>query len=261
MPRGTTYISNGVHMMKKNFIAIFIILLLPLAVSGHGLEPTLTVDAGTLPDSPKYGFKRVWEWLDVNLLTVSTKKKEQKHLVFSSEKVAEIGRLSNLKKHKTSDLQLALSEYKTQIDTAEMMTEKVIWIDGAEIGEADNLELETRLQEKFLREQKEQMRQAGVFTGDIVPIMNEALDTARIYNEKIFTYMVEHYQLTDADIRKHRIILSKNISLTREAMLYTEDQDKIKKATDILNEAEKFRMAGLNLEAYRLIKTAKDQVY
>ena len=251
-------IAGMIHIVKKKIAFIFIILLLPLKVSAHGLEPILRVGAGVLPGSPKYLFERMAEWVDVNLLTVSTKKKEQKKLALSSERIAELGQLANLKNYNIKNMRLALSRYESELSSAEDMTEKIIFLDGAEIAEADNLEMETRMQEKFLREQKESAQ--GGQAADIMPIINEAVSTARINNEKIFTYMVQHYQATDADVRKHRIILSQHITLAREAMIEA-DEIKSKKASKILDEAEKFRLAGLNEEAYRLIKRAKDALY
>jgi|SRR3989344_5388267 len=246
--------------MRKAII-IFIILFLPFSALAHGLEPELSVDAGVLPGSPKYIFETISEWVSVNLLTLSTKKKAAKKLAMSSERVAEIGLLANLKETEEKDLRYAMSRYKAQLASAEDMVEKVIFLDGKEISAADKLEEETRLQEKFLRELKEQLGSVEALNAETMTVIDQSLNIARSQNKKIFTFMVEKYQATDADIGKHRLILSKHVSLAREALLNADSEAEFKEASAILDEAEKFRKAGLNLEAYDLIEKAKNLVY
>ena len=237
-------------------IALIIILLFPVNVLAHGLSPSLDADPGRLPGDLAYIVERPAEWLSVNLFTVSTKKKQAKKLAFSSERVAEIGGLIYVPDIKEKYLSLALSRYRNYVESAEGMAEKIVFIDGNEIAVAGTFEEETRLQEKYLRELKE-----GAPVEAIPSEINDALLEARAQNEKIFTFMVEKYQASEADIRKHRTILSKHITLVREALLSVQDEDKIKKVSDLLEEAEDHRKAGLNLRAYEIIKQAKDLVY
>ena len=240
----------------KILIAILIILFLPSFALGHGFEPELQADPGKLPGEIWYVFERPAEWIEVNLLTLSTKKKEEKKLQFSSERVAEMGTLLSIPGVKEKHLKLALKRYQYDLASAEDMAEKIIFLDGKEIGVAEKLEQETRLQEKFLRELKES---ASI---DKMPVeVSKALAEARTQNEKMFRFMVEKYQANEEDIRKHRLILTKHMTLVREALQPVTDEEKITKVTGLLDEAEKFRNAGLNLEAYDLIKKAKDLIY
>jgi len=237
-------------------ITLTIILLLPIHVLAHGLEPGLRVDPGSLPGSFKYLFERPAEWIDVNLLTLSTKEKQDKKRQLSSERVAEMGPLLYGENPKLKHLETALGRYQYYLESAEDMAEKIIFLDGAEIGIAEQFEEETRLQEKFLRELLE-----GAPNNELTTVVRQAVTLARLQNEKIFKFMVKNYQFTDADIRKHQIILSWHMLLVREAMQLTDDQDKLKKAEDLLVEAEKHRRAGLNKEGYDLISKAKNIVY
>ncbi len=240
----------------KLFITILIILFFPFFALGHGLEPELQADPGKLPGEIWYVFERPAEWIEVNILTISTKKKAEKKLQFSSERVAEMGALLYIPNVRQKYLKLALKRYQYFLASAEDMAEKIIFLDGKEIGVAEELEQETRLQEKFLRELKE-----GASIEKMPVEVSQALTEARTQNEKMFRFMVEKYQANDQDIRRDRIIISKHMALVREAILTVSDQEKIKTAVGLLDEAEKYRIAGLNLEAYDLIKKAKDLIY
>jgi len=235
---------------------IIIIVFLPLTVLAHGLEPELEADPGRLPGELAYIFEKPAEWLSVNIFTLSTKKKQAKKLAYASERVAEIGALLFVPEMKEKYLNQALGRYQYYLESAEDMAEKIVFIDGNEIAVADRFEEETRLQEKYLRELKE-----GAPVEKIPSVALEALSIARGQNEKIFRFMVEKYQANEADIRKHSTILSKHITLVREALLTVQGKEKIKQVSDLLDEAENHRKAGLNLRAYEIIKQAKDIIY
>lgn len=247
---------NAIIHTDMKGLTIIIIIFLPLSVLAHGLELELRAEAGTVPGEAKYFFEKIGEWVEVNLLTLSTKKKQAKKLQFASERVAELGILANLQEPKDRDLRRTMARYKGQLVSAEDMAEKIIFLDGHEIGVAEKLEEETRLQEKFLREIKEQLSE-----GHIREVIDQSLKIAREINKRMFTFMVEKYQGSDADIRKHQAILGKHLALVRETLPAIQDQEKLKQVNDFLTEAEKFRKAGLNLEAYELIRQAKDSVY
>lgn len=237
-------------------IAIIIILLFPFPVLAHGLEPELRVEPGKLPGELAYIVERPAEWLSVNIFTISTKKKQAKKLTFASERIVELGALLYVPKVRQKHIDQALNRYRYYLENAEDMAEKIIFLDGREIAIAEKFEEETRLQEKYLRELAE-----GAAADKLSPAVYEALAIVRVQNEKMFKFMVEKYQATDADIRKHRAILSKHMALVREAMQALKDEEKIKQVSNLLVEAEKFRKAGLNIEAYNLIKQAKDIIY
>lgn len=242
--------------MRKILGLIIIILSSPFFASAHGLEPGLQAEAGRLPGDLAYIFERPAEWLTVNLFTASTKKKQAKKLEFASERVAELGALLYTPAVKEKYLNLALDRYRYYLESAEDMAEKIIFIDGHQIAIADKFEEETRLQEKYLLELKE-----GLSAEKHSAQLDDALVEARSQNEKIFRFMVEKYQGTDAEIRKHQAILLKHLTLVREALLATPDETKIKETQNLLTEAEKFRKAGLNDRAYDFLKEAKDLVY
>ena len=224
-------------------------------MSAHGLAPSLRADPSALPGSFKYVFERPAEWIDVNLLTFSTKQKQLKKTQLASERVAEMGTLLYTANPKEKRLRTALVRYRYYLESAEDMAEKIIFLDGAEIGVAEAFEEETRLQEKSLRELLE-----GSSAVELAAVLNEALILARNQNKKIFEFMVNNYQGTDAEVRKHQDILGKHIALTRDSLLHAED-DKKKKAAEQLAEAEKFRKAGLNIQAYDWIEKAKNTLY
>ena len=237
-------------------ITLIIILLFPFMSAAHGIEPSLRSDPGKLPGEVWYWFERPAEWIEVNLFTISTKKKQEKRFEFASERVAEMGGLLYLAAPSEKNLDLALRRFRYFLESAEDMAEKIIFLDGAEIAVAEKFEAETRHQEKFLRELKEEEN-----ASEFEPQISEALGIAREQNAKIFRFMVKKYQGSEQDIKKHQDIISKHMALVREVLGDIEDQDKLREIENLLVEAEKFRKAGLNIEAYGFINQAKVLIY
>lgn len=161
------------------------------------------------------------EWLEVNLFTVGTKDKQAKYQELAERHLGEGG------------------IYADYLRRAEEMAEVIVFLDGAEIGVAERFEAAARRhEEQLLRE---------------TPLHYQALAAARVENENIFKFMVTKYQLTDADIDKHRAILGEHIAIV-EGLL--RDHPDAKAAAQIV-EAKKHQSAGLNAQGYDLVKKAK----
>ena len=231
-------------------VPIVILLIFPTVVWAHGNFSHITTPPGKLPGQWQYGFERAGEWFTLNLFTVSTRAKQEKSLNYASERLAEFNMLLATPNPGEKDLHTALARYKFFMGKAEDMAEKVIFLDGGEILLAEEVEEETRIHEQEL---VEILREVDPKYHGIV---REFLAESRIQNRKVFMFMVEKYQQTDADIRKHQLILGRHMNMLLEIALYNRD-----KFDPILLEADKFRKAGLNLEAYDLIDKAKDIVY
>ena len=236
-------------------ISIFIILLFPGIVASHGLERHFTADAGTLPGSPAYFFERTGEWVDLNLFTVSTRAKQQKKLELAGERLAEFRELFTDKSSREQDLRYALGRYKKFMHESEDMAEKIIFLDGAEIRLAEDFEESSRIHEEAI---VELVDAAPEKLADLTGVL---LETARAGNKKIFAFMVEKYQADESDIRKHQAVIQKHIILAQDRLFRETDKDIIKKVKELLDKAQKFKQAGLNIEAYELADQAKDLLF
>lgn len=243
-----------IHSMQRLIsLATLIILFLPVLVSAHGFEVEFDVDPGVLPGSPKYFFERVGEWFEVNILTLSTKKKQARKLTFAEERLAEFKALIQEGQPKAKHLRLALSRYQNFLKEAEDMAEKIIFLDGAEILLAEEVEKITRIHEQVIGEILEEINP------DFAGIVTEVLTTVQNENEKIFKFMIQHYQFTEQDIRKHKIIVGEHLRIAQSRI--NKRGKAGEKAQELIVEARKFQAAGLNIEAYDLVKKAKHVVY
>lgn len=236
--------------MKKLFVAL-IILIFPAVVSSHGVSVYFPARAGILPGSWKYAFDRMGEWVDVNLLTVSTKKKQDKKLKNTDERVAEIIALTIQAGTSLDDLDLVLRRYEAGLRDAQDMAEKIIILDGAEISVGEKFEKSSRVQEQVLLEAYETAveEQRG--------LLLEALHTAMLENEDMFRFMVTYYQQNDEDIRRYQAIVGDHMRII-QARYQVGANAQVD--TD-LSEARKFLNAGLSIRAYEFIKDAKNRVY
>lgn len=178
-----------------------------------------------------YQKPEVRSWVDVNLLTLSTKEKQRKYLKLAHDYAHSLGVPGNL------------FRYEQHLRMAEDMAEKIIFLDGAEVEIGYQFEELTRDLEEELQ-------------GEI-----EAQSEARIQNRKMFEYLVKNYQFTSADIEKHKAILDEHMELVQEMSAKIQDQAKLKKITGDINEARKFQKAGLNIEAYSVIDRVKNTLY
>lgn len=183
--------------------------------------------------------------MEINLFTVSTKKKQAKKLENASERVAELTALFEQANPKLENLEEALRRYRYFVNSAEDMAEKLVILDGAQIGAAEQVERATRVHEQVLAEllEEDDLPFAGV--------VREAVTTARLANEKTFKFMIQNYQFNDADIRKHQNILEQHIHFVELRLGHN----------PVLDEARKFQKAGLNREAYDLMQKAKNILY
>ncbi len=225
--------------------ALLIILLLPFIATAHGFAVELDIDPGVLPGSPKYILERVGEWFTVNILTLSTKRKERKKLELARERLAEFKALIEQGSPKVKHLRAALAHYQNLLRQAEDMAEKIIFLDGAQIPLAEEIESTTRIHEQVIAELLEEINPQ--FAG----FVQEALITARNENEKIFKFMVKNYQFTEADIRKHQNVLEQHFQIVETRL----------EKPELIQEARQFQKAGLNIEAYELVRKAKNLIY
>ena len=233
--------------MKK--LAALIILLFPFFSAAHGAVLQFDVAAGALPGQKIYPVKTAGEWLNLNLFTVSTKAKQAKRLALADKKLAEILALSMSGEARPEDFQAALDDYRYYLASAEDMAEKIVFLDGAEIGIARDFEARTRLHEEVALEHLEDSKVKN-------QVLRDVLSGARVQNRRMFTFMVVKYQLADEDIRVHKIILGEHMAIVRKRLA-----DFDKDISNLLLEAQKYRNAGLNLKAYSIIEQAKDLVY
>lgn len=173
----------------------------------------------------------VRDWVDVNLLTVSTKEKQKKYLMIAHDYAHSLNIPGNLYR------------YEKFLRTAEDMAETIIFLDGAEV------EIGYKFEE---------------LTRDLEPELagkTEAQSEARIQNRKMFEYLVKNYQFTDEDIARHKRIVEAHISIVEQGLAGISDQNKLKKVNEDLGEARKFLKAGLNIEAYGWVDRAKNVLY
>lgn len=236
-------------------IISIIILFFPIFVLAQIGAPHLQVEAGTLPGERFYFFEKIGEWFEINILTLSTRAKQQKKLKMADERVAEFRALVLSRDSREEPLAEAISRYKVFLSAAEDMAEKVIILDGIEIALAEQVEEATRAHEaiflKLLRENEQ------TASGQI----NEALIFARLMSNKIFEFMVTKYQFTDSDIAKHQNILKLHIELVESRLDNINDNQRLKQIQDNLDEAQKFQEAGLNVQSYQWIEKAKNTLY
>ena len=235
--------------MRKIFVTL-IIALLPVFVLAREGEVHFVSSAGTLPGQAGYFFERIGEWLDVNIFTISTKAKQQKRLDLADERVAEIIQLGTEPDTKSRNFGLAVGRYQNFLRQAEDMAEKIIVLDGKEIGLADKFEYTSRLHETLISQV------LASAPPKIAGIIQEALTSARLGNEKIFKFMVVNYQFTDEDIKKHQDILEQHFEIVEKF-----NREENEKVEEYLDEARKYQKAGLNVQAYDLLQRAKNILY
>lgn len=243
--------------MNKIVPTLLIILLFPIFASAHGLVPEITVPAGQVPGDRGYVFKNLSRWFEINIFTPSTKAKQQKYLRLSNERASEIYSLAALGA-KASDLRRSVSAYQAAVSRAEDMAEKIIFLDGAQIGLATATENETAIQEKVFGEILEHA------TKENYQPITEALGFARTANEEIYNYMVTKYQQTDTDVERDKAILGREISFAERAEGFSPDllsSQQKKKFEDSIAAAKKYQKTGLNWEGYLRLKKAKDLIY
>ncbi|TSA45746.1 hypothetical protein D4R52_01890 [bacterium] len=229
--------------MKKSIIPILIILLFVLA---------------GIVFSSKNRSRAAGEWVDINLLTIPTKAKQEKMAEYANRHVANFIALSKGSGRDGQDAAYELAAYQARIFGAEDAAEKIIFLDGAEINLADKLESETRGQEQALGSAL-----MSVPKNESAAIL-EALNSARIANSMVFKYMVKNYQLSDADIAKHKAVVSAHLNLVGGYLAQSKTQftaARLDKIQTLISEAEDFRKAGLNWEAYQKIDEAKNIIY
>lgn len=244
--------------MKRLLLVSLIIIVLPSFVLSHEGEVHFLVEPTALPGSLKYPFDRAGDWLNINLFTVSTKQKQQKRLGVAEERLAELLYLAQNKEVKEKNLGKALSGYTAYLTSAEDMAEKIIFLDGHEIGLARHLEERTRLHEQALAQAlgKGSDASAGFFA--------EALILARVQNENSFKFIVEKYQFTDQDIADNKAVVEDHIAIVEASLAFFDkkkDAQKIKTIQGFLREAKNFEKFGFHLKAYELVKKAKNAVY
>lgn len=238
--------------MRKS-LTFLIILLFPLFVAAHEGGVDFTVKAKALPGQSGYFLQQVGEWFSVNIFTLSTRQKQEKKLELASRRVAEIVALVQDSKSSPKALETAVQRYQGFLRDAGDMAEKIIILDGAEIGLAEKLEETTFVHEQVL---------SGLLPYVPVqlrgPVMESAA-TALIQNETIFKFMVKNYQGTDADIAKHQKILDRQMQGVSSMLddLKRPDKQKLARIDALLQEAQKFQKAGLNIEAYDLVHKAR----
>lgn len=228
--------------MRKILISL---VLLPLLSSAHGVE-ILQISAGTRPGSWQYPFELAGEWFDLNLLTLSTRQKQAKKLNLAEERLAEFLELLESGESSFKLLRTPLDRYEKLLRESEDMAEKIVILDGREIGAAEVLEARTRRHEEALAEFLEEISESQD------RLLREALAEAMLQNEKVFKFMVKYYQFNAEDIKKHQDILEAH--LNRLAKVLGDNHPD-------LAEARKFQKAGLNLDAYDFIKKAKSRIY
>ncbi|MDP3740866.1 MAG: hypothetical protein Q8R08_00890 [bacterium] len=229
---------------------------MPSFVFAHTGEVHLARNPTTLPGESRYQGEKIGEWLDVNLFTLSTKKKQKKKLSLAEERVVEIAALFERQELKSEDLEEGLKRYKYFLTEAGYMAEKIIVLDGSEIALAEEFERNTRTYEEVFSQL------LRVASGEVQTPILEALIISRSQNQSIFEFMVRNYQATDADIKKHQEILGEHIELAGSLIDKSDliNYDRVN-AKFWLNEARKFQNAGLNVEAYHRVNKAKNLVY
>lgn len=238
---------------------IVIILILPFAVSAHEDHDQSELlkfreQAGVLPGEIGYPFDRVGEWIEVNLLTLSTKKKQQKKLAYADERVAELVTLIEIVPGTAKSLRKASERYESVLRSARDMAEKIIFLDGAEIALAEKFEETSRTHERIF---------ANLLGGQslqVRAIVSEVLIVARNENRSAFEFMVTNYQFTDIDIQKHQRILQEHIEFLEDEKFRFEENAKSELDT-FISEAREFQDAGLNIQSYERIEKAKNFLY
>lgn len=222
--------------MRKTILILVILLALLLASQ---------VRTGETPQL----FTRIGEWLDINIFTISTRAKQEKKLELASGWALKLSVLAMQSGSKIEDMKTALQQYQNYLRQAEDMAEKIIFLDGKEIGLAENFESISRYQESLFADL--------LFAADerTIGIIYEALSTSMIENEKIFKFMVERYQSTDEDIEKYRRIVEAHIAQVKQELGPLDA--KSEQIAAHLEEAQKFLKAGLNIQAYEQVKKAK----
>ena len=234
------------------------ILLFPMIVIAHTGAPHLEVEAGVVPGSWKYGWERLAEWLEVNIFTISTRAKQQANLILAEERLAELAELVQTRDQAQKNLDLVVSRYQYFLGQARDMAEKIIFLDGAQISLADRFQERTRIHEFLINQTLTNL------SGRNYVAVAQALEIAHAENMEILRFMVEHYQLSDADIRKHQIILQQHIVFLenrfQDLKAKFNDQESKKIAKD-LEAADKFKQSGLNREALQQIERVSLKIY
>lgn len=253
--------------MRNVIIFVLIIAILPLSVMAHAgqgsesdeqSQQSIKDEAGVLPGELFYFLDRAGEWIEVNLLTPSTKQKQFRRVEFTNERIAELFQLTEIDISKKSAYETGLKFYQLELNRAEDMAEKILILDGIELPLAENFEAATREQERRLHNLLELVRPE--FSGAVM----QAISASRIENRKMFNYMVKNYQFTEEDIEKHRFIVREHISyiqteLGREDLVLSEQQQE--RVDSFFKEANKFLEAGLNIEAYEYMDQVKNVFY
>lgn len=236
-------------------ISVFLILaLLPFPSLAHEGEIHFNVNPGTLPGEMGYVFERVAEWVSVNLLTVSTKAKQEKKLALADERLAEIIQLIAL--NKTDELGLPARRYQTFLTESEDMAEKIIFLDGAYIGLGYGFESRSRQHEMVLLDLLKDLPKHQ--RGEVI----ELISLTRIENEDMFRYIAGNYQRTDADIEKNKQVFGYHIDLVEKELFGGKiNPEKARQISKLLLESRKHQGAGLTLEGYEYLKKAKSILY
>jgi hypothetical protein len=218
---------------------------------GGGQEVLAPVKAGILPGEFFYFADRIGEWIDINLLTLPTRDKQQKRMLSAEERMAELVELAERGAVKQRVYKSLVSRYRGQLEASEDMVEKILFLDGAEIGLALDLEQQTRRQEQELFGAL-----SNVQPGQSPVYILEALNSARLANQKMFEYMVVNYQFNEADIEKYGAIVREHLDFVKAAL----DESGLS-AADEIGRSEEFLQAGLNIDAYQYANRAKNILY
>ncbi len=240
----------------KKLLTVLIIISFPVFVLAHEEHDEETLQkyqkqANILPGEIGYIFDRLGDWVRINLLTLSTKQKQQKKLLVSQERFAELVTLVEVVPGKVGALAQAVEEYKKYLWEGRDMAQKIIILDGTEIELGRELELVTRENEEILSSFLESANP----TSKVYVL--EALIAARIENEEIFKFMVKNYQFTQSDIQANREIIEEHLKFVEEKFPLSDEARQVQ-AEGYLREAREFQKAGLNVEAYDFIKSAKN---
>lgn len=244
--------------MKRLLLLFFIIaLVFPIVAHSRDFGPELDVEARALPGGFGYFWQRLGEWFSVNIFTAATKAKQEKYLELASLRLAEVIALSRRGDYDSHFVRAGRS-YEDTLIQAEDMAEKIIFLDGAEIKLAEDVEEASRLHEEVI---VSLLKNAPAIQR---PSFFQALAAARIINDQIYTYMVEKYQITDNDVEKHLKILSEHLEIVERervdyaSLLQGKPEQQIKQ---LLAEVQKFQKAGLALPAFQRINLIKNIIY
>jgi|GEM_PF-3271217 len=103
--------------MIKFIITIIIVAVIFFAFSVFGVNKKTDGDfAGFVPGDVLYSLDKFWEWLELNILTISEDKKVKLEIKFMDERLAELQKLQKKKELTQKKAQRLMNDYNNLVD-------------------------------------------------------------------------------------------------------------------------------------------------